>query len=194
MKLIAKNYKEESLSYDDVTANSAQPNQMINPLDSSFMAWAMNTNSDILFEFIMVQRGYFMNKNKNEWELPNGAQEQFNDEGVREIYKLLSSVANRANVVGILKQDEINRIMLDTLNTLSINMVRCKKKWDLKDAARDNLYRATENLMYITLSKTKEGKFAEHMFQSGNVQERMMHSDNTMANNQAAPIVAQKTG
>lgn len=159
------------------------PNNYINPLDASFYAYAMNINTEVLKDFIMIQRGYKLNPESKKWELSNGLEkEKFNEQGLIDIHKIMSSVVNASNSTGNLESKEIKRIMLDTLKTLTFTMVRCKKKWGLKDEDRDILFTSVENLCFVTLSKAKDGKFAEHLFDTG-FKENIAHTDSFDNNN-----------
>ena len=159
------------------------PTAYVNPLDSSFYAYAMNINGEVLTDFIMIQRGYVQDPNSQEWKLRQGLEaEKFNEQGLVDIHKILSSVVNASNSTGNLEQRQINQVMIDTLKTLAYTMVRCKKKWNLKDEDRDILFTSVENLCAITMSKTKDGKFADHLFDSG-MKENIAHTDSFDKNN-----------
>ena len=164
--------------------NSIQAREEQNPLESSAHIWALNTNDDNLFNFLMIQQGKVFNKSTKLWELRT-ENKGFNDTGLLEIYKIMSSVANSSNSMGFTDRKEIKQIMMSTLKTLVKSMVMNKKKWELQDSARDSIFTDVENQLFLFLTKTIEGHTSKMHFGSNQgLTENITHTDSfDFANN-----------
>jgi len=166
-------------------SNSITPIAERNPLDQSVHIWALNSNDDNLFNFLMIQQGNLYNKSKNKWELTDHTNKGFNEQALQEIYKIMSSVANKSNALGILTKDEIKRIMYFTMVTLLKAMVMNKKRWELKDWSRDCIFTNAENQMFIFLTKALDGHTSTMHFGGTGVRENVNHTDSfDVSNNQ----------
>ena len=164
--------------------NSIQAREEQNPLENSAHIWALNTNDDNLFNFLMIQQGKVFNKSTKLWELRT-ENKGFNDEGLLEIYKIMSSVANSSNSMGFTEKKEVKQIMLVTCKTLVKSMVMNKKKWELQDSARDCIFTDVENQMFLFLTKTIQGHTSKMHFGSNQgLTENITHNDSfDFANN-----------
>jgi len=153
------------------------PNSEINPLESSYYIWGMQSNSDVIFDFLQGERGYFWNKNKRKYEKFGLEDDNFNDIGLKELYNVLHSVCNRSNVTGDLSKKEIHMIMHDTMITLAKQMTRNKKRWQLKEYSRDFIFNNCQNMLLLFLSKTKDGRGATLYYGGGSPTEKIDHDD-----------------
>ena len=154
------------------------------PLQSSYHVWGMQQNTDVVFDFLMGERGYFWDKNKRKYEKFINQEANFNELGLKSLYNTIHSVVNRSNVLGNLEKDQINRIMYKTMITIVKDMTRNKNRWALKEHARDSIVENIKNQMLIFLSKTKKGAASIQFFGSGNIQESIKHDDSfDQANN-----------
>lgn len=147
------------------------------PLQASYHIWGMQQNSDVVYDFLMGERGFFWDKYKKEYVKFQNQEENFNELGLRDMYSILHSVANRSNVLGDLDKKQINQIMLNTMITVVKNLTRNKKRWDLKEHSRDTLVQNTRNMLLLFLTKTTNGQTASLMYGSNGMQERITHDD-----------------
>ena len=108
-----------------------------NPLDGSVHIWALNSNDDSLVNFLMQQQGNYFDKIKNKWIPIQEGKLGFNNTGLIEIHKILSSVSNKSNALGCIDEKELKTVMRYTLRTLIKSMTMNKRRWELKDWARE---------------------------------------------------------
>jgi len=148
-----------------------------NPLEGSYHVYGMQQNSDVVFDFLQGERGYFWNKNKNAYEKFNCDEDNFNELGLKDLHNILHSVVNRSNVLADLKISEINKIMERTMITIIKNMTRNKKRWQLKEHARDSILQNCKNQMKMFLSKTKEGRAATLFYGNVSMDEDFHHKN-----------------
>jgi len=159
------------------TNYSVMPPIQSNPLDASAHIWALSSNDDSLMNFLMSQQGKYFDKQQNKW-IPVDSELGFNEVGLLEIHRILGSVANKSNALSFLDKSEVKDIMKYTLKTLIRQMTINKKRWDLKNWARDGLYRNSENILFLFLTKTINGHTANLHFSGGGVSESISHRDN----------------
>jgi len=156
------------------------------PLNGSYHIKGMEWNSDIIYDFLQGERGYFFDKQQGKYiKFSNDIEEGFNNIALKELYNILHSVVNRSNVSADLNNKDINNIMRDTMTTLVMSMTRNRKRWNLLEHTRDSLRNKCENLIYIFLTKTKEGRAADLHYGGGSPTERINHTDSfDKSNNQ----------
>ena len=147
------------------------------PLQASYHVWGMQQNTDVVFDFLMGERGYFWDRNDKKYKKFKGSEDNFKELGLKDLYNIIHSVVNRSNVLADLKESQIDTIMLRTMTTVVKNMTRNKKRWELKEHSRDSIVENCKNQLLLFLTKTKNGQTAELMFGTGNMQEDIKHSD-----------------
>ena len=147
------------------------------PLDASVHIWALNSNDDSLVNFLMQQQGNYFDKIKNKWIPIQEGKLGFNNTALIEIHKILSSVSNKSNALGWIDDTQLKTTMRYTLRTLIKSMTINKKRWELKDWARDSLYRNCENILFLFLTKLLNGHTANLHFSGGGVSESITHQD-----------------
>ena len=161
----------QSLSQDNLTASQEDP------LQSSYHVWGMQQNTDVVFDFLMAERGYFWDKNLKAYQPFDDQEPNFNEIGLKTLYNVMHSVVNRSNVLGNLSKAQINTIMFRTMTTIVKDMTRNKKRWELKEHSRDSIVENIKNQLLIFLSKTKEGAASIQFFGSGDIKENYNYKD-----------------
>lgn len=156
---------------------SIMPQVEKNPLDASVHIWALNSNDDMLLNFLMTQQGNYFDKIKNKWIPLEENKLGFNNTGLIEIHRILSSVSNKSNALGWIEEKELKQVMRYTLRTLIKSMIMNKRRWNLKDWAKDTLYRNCENILFLFLTKALKGHTANLHFGNTGVSENITHSD-----------------
>ena len=168
--------EEQNLTdYSEYAQSNSVPQD--DPLQASYHVWGMQQNTDVVYDFLMGERGFFWDKNTKQYQKFDNQEPNFNAIALKSLYNTIHSVVNRSNVLGNLSKDQINRIMYNTLITIIKDMTRNKKRWELKEHARDSILENVKNQMLIFLSKTKDGAAGIQFFGSGNIQERISHDD-----------------
>ena len=148
------------------------------PLSSSYHVYGMQQNSDVVFDFLQGERGYFWNKNTQSYEQFANISDNFNELGLKDLYNIMHSVCNRSNVLAELSSTQINKIMERTMITIIKNMTRNKKRWELKEHSRDSILQNSKNQMLMFLSKTLDGHASELFYGNVKMNEDQRHTDN----------------
>jgi len=52
--------------YNETQEDNFVPTQELNPLEASYFVFGMQSNSDVIFDFLQGERGYFFDKNKKQ--------------------------------------------------------------------------------------------------------------------------------
>lgn len=167
--------EENNINYSQFAEHSQTVAE--DPLQASYHIWGMQQNTDVVFDFLMGERGFFWDKNEKKYKKFQGQESNFNEQGLKDLYNIMHSVVNRSNVLGNLTDTQINSIMFRTMTTVVKNMTRNKKRWELKEYSRDSIVENIKNQMLIFLSKTKKGAASIQFFGSGNIQESIKHDD-----------------
>lgn len=174
--------KNSDVDYNEYSESAAPTYD--DPLQSSYHVWGMQQNTDVVFDFLMGERGFFWDKHKKQYKKFEGQEPNFNELGLKDLYNIIHSVVNRANVLADLKQSQINTIMFRTMITVVKNMTRNKKRWDLKEHSRDSIVENCKNQLLLFLSKTKDGQTARLFYGNEGMTETLKHDDSfDVANN-----------